>query len=71
MNNDNLEIYEEQRKLVLARLKTISPESKIMLGSTKSVSVKELIGHVESGDEFGKKIIKAQMHMLKVLAGTA
>ena len=60
-------IYEEQKKLVLARLKTINPESKIMLGTKRNISLKELINHVEQGDDFGKKIIQAQMNMLKVL----
>ena len=64
-------IYEEQKKLVLARLNTINPESKIMLGTQKKISVKELIDHVEKGDDFGQKVIKAQMTMLKVLAGSA
>lgn len=63
--NDN--IYEEQKKLVLARLKTINPGSKIMLGTKRNISIKELINHVEQGDDFGKKIIQAQMNMLKVL----
>ena len=61
------EIYEEQKKLVLARLKTINPDSKIMLGTKNSVSVKEIITHVEHSDDFGKKIIQAQINMLKVL----
>ncbi|MBI2147328.1 hypothetical protein HYU19_02505 [Candidatus Woesearchaeota archaeon] len=60
-------IYEEQKKLVLARLKTINPDSKIMLGTKRNISIKELINHVEQGDDFGKKIIQAQMNMLKVL----
>ncbi len=60
-------IYAEQKKLVLARLKTINPESKIMLGTKRNVSIKELIEHVQLGDDFGKKIIRAQMNMLKVL----
>jgi len=63
MNN----IFEEQKKLVLARLNTINPESKIMLGTKNSVSVKEMITHVECSDDFGKKIIQAQINMLKVL----
>jgi len=66
-----IDVQEEKRKLVLARLGTLNPEYKIMLGGSKSVSVKELIIHVESGDNFGKKIIDAQMHMIKVLAGSA
>ena len=60
-------IYEEQKKLVLARLKTINLESKIMLGTTKSISIREMIDHVECGDDFGKKIIRAQINMLKIL----
>ena len=60
-------VYEEQKRLVLAMLKTINPESKIMLGSRRNISIKELITHVEQGDDFGKKIIRAQMNMLKVL----
>ena len=60
-------VYEEQKKLVLARLKTINPESKIMLGTKRNISIKELINHVEMGDDFGKKIIQAQINMLKVL----
>jgi len=65
MNEKN--VYEEQKKLVLARLKTINPESKIMLGTKNSVSIGELIAHVEQGDSFGKKIIQAQIQMLRVL----
>lgn len=60
-------IYEEQKKLVLARLKTINPESKIMLGTKRNISLKELISHVELGDDFGRKVVQAQMNMLKVL----
>ena len=65
-----MDIAEEQKRLVLARLKTINPEAKIMLGTKKKVSVKELIQHVESGDPFGKKVIYAQINMLKVLTGS-
>ena len=67
MNEQQTNIYEEQKKLVLARLKTINPESKIMLGTKRNMSIQELINHVENGDDFGKKIIQAQMNMLKVL----
>ena len=70
MRNED-SIYEEQKKLVLARLNTINPEAKIMLGTKNRVSVKELIDHVEKGDDFGNKVIKAQMTMLRVLAGSA
>lgn len=62
-------IYQEQKKLVLIRLKTLNPETKIMMGTRKNVSIQELINHVEQGDDFGKKIIRAQMHLLKIQAG--
>ena len=38
-----MDVDEEQKRLVLARLKTINPDAKIMLGTKKKVSVKELI----------------------------
>ena len=60
-------LFNEQKKLVLARFKTLNPDGKIMLGGDKEVTVKELIGHIEQGDEFGKNVIKVQMKMLQVL----
>ena len=68
MKNEIFDLEEEKKNLVLARLKTLRSESKIMLGGGKEVSVHELIKHVEDGDEFGKNIIKAQIKMLQVLA---
>jgi len=62
------DIEAEQRLLVLERFKTLHPDSKIMLGRGKEVSVKELIRQVEKGNEFGKRIIKVQIKMLQVLA---
>ena len=63
----SIDIDEERKKLVLARFKTLNPESKILLGGDQEVSVKEIIGHVEKGDDFGKKIIQVQIKMLKIL----
>ena len=71
MSKEELNIPEEHKKLVLARLKTLNPELKIMLGTKNDVSVKELISCVEEGNNFGKKVIKAQITMLQVLAGSA
>ena len=69
--NENIDMEEERKKLVLARFKTLNPESKILLGGDQEVSVKELIGHVEKGDDFGKKIVQVQIQMLKVLSSGA
>ena len=62
-------IYEEQKKLVLARFKTLNPDAKIMLGAgEEEVTVKELINHIEEGDDFGRKAVQVQIKMLQVLA---
>ena len=71
MKTENFNLEEEQKKLVLERFKTLNPESKIMLGGGEEVTVKELINHVEEGDDFGKKIVKVQIKMLQVLASGA
>lgn len=71
MKKEEINIQEELKRLVLARLKTINPDAKIMLGTEKRVSVKELISHVEKGDDFGKKVIYAQINMLKILTSSA
>ena len=65
------DIEEEQKKLVLARFKTLKPESKIILGGEGEISVRELINHIEKDDPFGKKIIQVQIKMLKVLSSGA
>ena len=65
LNKDD--VYEEQKELVLARFNAISPESKIILGGDKELTVKDLISHIEKGDDFGRKIVQIQIRMLKVL----
>ena len=67
MKSEKFNIEEEQKKLVLERFKTLNPDSKILLGGGKEVSVKELIKHVQKGDDFGKRVVKVQIRMLQVL----
>jgi len=66
--SSKVDIYNEQKLLVLARLKTLNPDSKIILGGSKEVSVRQIIESVESGDEFGRKVVKIQMKMINLLA---
>ena len=68
MKAEEFNIEEEQKALVLERFKTLNQESKIILGGDNEVSVKDLIHHINKGDEFGKRVIKAQIKMLQVLA---
>ena len=62
------ENFNIKKELVLERFKTLNPESKISIWGHKEVTVRELIQHVESEDEFGKNIVKVQIKMLQVLA---
>ncbi len=68
MKTEKFDIEAEQKRLVLERFKTLNPESKILLGGDKEVTVKELMEHVEKGDDFGKRVVQVQMKMLQILA---
>lgn len=59
-NND-----EEVRKLVVARLSILSPETHVCIGSDGSFSRDELIASVEAGDEIGKEIADIQLEWLR------
>lgn len=67
MKTKGFNLDEERKDLVLHRFKTLNPESKILLGEIGEITVKELIEHIEKGDDFGKKIVKVQMRMLQEL----
>lgn len=69
MSTEKSDIGLEQKELVLQRFKTLNPDSKLSLGGNKEVTVRELIEHVEKGDDFGKKIVQVQINMLRVLSG--
>lgn len=69
MKGEN-KLYEERKKLVLARFKTLDTNSKILLGGENRLSVKDLIDHIEKGDELGKKAVEVQIKMLQILAST-
>lgn len=71
MTNEKFDLEREQKQLVLARLGTLNPESKLSLGGNKEISVKEMIESVKKENDMGKKIVKVQMKMLKVLSGAA
>ena len=65
---EEFDIEKERKELVLARLKTLNLNSKILLGGDKEYTVNELIEHVEKGDDFGKKVVRVQIRMLQVLS---
>ena len=68
MKTEKFNVEEEQKRLVLERFKTLNPDSKVVLGGAQEVTVRELIKHIEKGDDFRKKIVQVQIKMLKVLS---
>jgi len=56
---------EEVRNLVLARLKVLSPDTIISVGSEGSFTRDKLIESVEKGDRVGEKIAEIQMEWLR------
>lgn len=61
------EIPENIRKLVLERIRTVSDDLMISVGS-KECTKAEIMKSVERGDEIGRRVIKAQMDYLRVMA---
>ncbi|MDP1695040.1 MAG: hypothetical protein Q8L34_05880 [Candidatus Woesearchaeota archaeon] len=64
-------LYEEQKRLALARLNTLDPEREILLGvmlSNNKITVRKIIEHIQKDDKFGKQAVQVQMKMLKILA---
>ena len=69
--NIEKKLYEEQKILALARLNTLDPEKTILLGvmlSNNTMTVGELIEHIQKDDKLGKQAVRVQMKMLRILA---
>lgn len=62
-----MKIDEDIKKLVIARLQTLSPDKKISIGSSGEFSRDELIQKVKDEDIIGKKIIEIEMEFLRSL----
>jgi hypothetical protein len=79
MNNDiansdlkemDPELKEQLKQITIARVKTISNEARISLGS-EDYSSEELIKHIEKDDEIGEELIRMNWQYLKDLASGA
>lgn len=64
-NDKNLLSDEEVRKIVMARLSVLSPDTIISLGSEGSFTRDELVRKVEEGDKIGEKLAEIQMKWLQ------
>ena len=58
---------QEIKNLVIARLGVLPEDIGISIGSSGNFNKEEMIAHVKSGDEIGKKITKVEMDFLKGL----
>lgn len=58
---------EEIRKLVIERLKTLSPNKDISIGSDGFYTKDQLIDEIERGSKVGEKIIKVELEFLQSL----
>lgn len=62
---DKFSLDEEIRKLVIARLRVISPETIKCVGNEGVFNRDELIERVQKGDRVGKTIEKVEMEWLR------
>ena len=65
MENNSISTDEEIRKLVLARLETLSSDTIKCIGQEGSFNRDELIKHVKEGDRIGKTIEQVEMEWLR------
>ena len=56
---------DEVRRLVVARLSTLSSDMSISLGGDGNFSRDDLIRHVEQGDEIGRALEEMQLEWLR------
>ncbi|MFH1361591.1 MAG: hypothetical protein ABIH69_02935 [bacterium] len=64
-NNKNVLSDEEIRKLVIARLSVLSPETNISVGSEGNFTRDQLLESVEKGDKIGEKLAEIEMEWLR------
>lgn len=67
INNDKNNVLsdEDVRKLVIARLSVLSPDTSISVGSEGSFTRDELVKRVEKGDSIGEKLAEVEMEWLR------
>ncbi len=61
---------EQLKQITIARIRTISSDTKISLGS-EDYTVEELVNHVEKDDQVGEEMIQMNWQYLKDLASGA
>ena len=65
MSKEKISTDEEIRKLVIARLRLLSPDTMKSIGSMGTFTRDQLIKRVEKGDEVGETIKNIEMEWLR------
>lgn len=60
-------VNEDFKKLVYARLQALPDSTVISIGKDKNLTKKELLAHVESGDEIGQKMFEIERAFFEAL----
>lgn len=61
------DVQDDMKRLVLVRLEMLPKDKKMSIGSSGEFTRDEMISHVQTGDEMGKKIIQIEMEFLQAL----
>lgn len=64
------DLKEQLKQITIARIRTISSDTRISLGSEDYTS-EELVNHVEENDQIGKEMMQINWQYLKDLAAGA
>ena len=62
-----MNLSEEIKELVIARLDTLSPNKKISIGNYGEFTKEEIIQHVKKGDPVGNKMMEIEMEFLRAI----
>lgn len=70
INKLDSDLKEQLKQITIARIRTISSDTKISLGS-QDYTAEELVSHVEEDDQVGEEMIQMNWQYLKDLAAGA
>ncbi len=68
MTEENKEINEELKEVVIMRIEAIPSNLRLSIGSEESLNKEQMIEHVRKGDETGKQIINSHLSFMKAIA---
>lgn len=67
MNTAHKKLFEEEKALVIARLRTVPPNIELVVGEEGPFSTTELIEHIMKEDKIGVEFVEADLEILRGL----